>query len=267
MAYGTNLKNCRAVAVVDAASCSHALAARTRDRGGDMRKVRRLVSAGGRLRLQVSRQKIGTIGLDHQLVGGNPAHERQQVSAAPLVADPAGDADAEAHAEVVVQLVRLTREAMSDPACRQCARVLSQNRDKVFVRVALMQEHRLAHACRDLELPRKRVPLHVTWREVAEVIETAFAYGYDFRPMREPFELVHQLAGELRGMMRMNASGCVQDSGMRVCQRDGLSRAFRACTGNDHLRDSCGRGTGHYSVPVAVITIVGEVDSDIDQCG
>src|SRR4051812_27715805 len=122
----------------------HALAARLRHSGCDVRQIRRLVPAVRRLRLQVSRQQVRAIRLDHQLAGGNAAHEWQQVSASALVADPASDTDVETHAQVVIQLVRLTCEAMSDAASSQRARVLSQDGDKVIVRVTLMQEHRLA---------------------------------------------------------------------------------------------------------------------------
>jgi hypothetical protein len=53
---------------------------------------------------------------------------------------------------------------------------------------------------------------------------------------------------------------------MRVRKCDGFPGAFRACTGNDHLDDACGGRTRHYGVPVTVITVVGEVDPDIDEC-
>src|SRR5262245_36885265 len=137
------------------------------------------------------------------------------MGAATFVADPAGDADVETDAKVVLQLVLLTGKAVSDCARSQRAGVLSQNGDKVFVRVALVQEHGLADSRRNLERPGERGTLHVARREIAEVIQTAFADGYDFRLMREPFELVRELIGELRGVMRMNPGGGVQGSRMR----------------------------------------------------
>ena len=54
---------------------------------------------------------------------------------------------------------------------------------------------------------------------------------------------------------------------MRVRKRYGPAGAFRACPGNDHLHDACGGGASHDGVPIAVITVVREVDPDIDQCG
>ncbi len=83
------------------------------------------------------------------------------MSAAALIADPARYADVEPHVEVILQLVRLAGEAMGDGARSQRAFMLSQDGDKVFVRIALMQEHGLAQPGRDLELPRKRGALHV----------------------------------------------------------------------------------------------------------
>ncbi len=85
--------------------------------------------------------------------------------------------------------------------------------------------------------------------------------------MREPFDLVRQLVGQFGSVMRVNTGCRVKRSRMRVRKRDRLSGAFRAGSGNDHLRDACGGGAGHYSVPVAVITIVREIDPDIDECG
>ena len=85
--------------------------------------------------------------------------------------------------------------------------------------------------------------------------------------MREPFELMHKLVGEFGSVMRMNASSRIQRSRMGVHKRDCLSGAFGARPGNDHLGDACSGGASHYSVTVAVITIVREIDPDIDECG
>ena len=45
-------------------------------------------------------------------------HERHQVLAAPLVANPAGDADGQPGLQVVIQFIGLPREAVRH-ACRQ----------------------------------------------------------------------------------------------------------------------------------------------------
>ena len=185
--------------------------------------------------------------------------------AAPFVADPARDADRQAHLEIVVQLVRLAGEAMRNRARGDDVPVLSQDRDKVRMRVALMQKHRFAHACGNLQLARESGALHVARGEVAEVIEPAFADGDDFGRMGERFQFLSQLIRELSGVMGMYASGRKQFAQVLARQRGGFARAVSAGSGYDQLGDA-GRGrAGHYSDAIAVITIVSEVDPDVDQ--
>ena len=62
---------------------------------------------------------------------------------AALVADPAGDADRKPEAEVALEFRGIAGEAVRD-AADQLPAVLAQDRDKVLVRIALVQEHRLA---------------------------------------------------------------------------------------------------------------------------
>jgi hypothetical protein len=185
--------------------------------------------------------------------------------AATFVANPACDADGESHLQIVQQLVRLTGEAMGDRTGRECARMLSEDGDEIGVSVALMQENRLAHARGDLELTRERGALHVSRREIAKVVEPAFAHRDDLGAMGEPFELLSQILAELSRMVWMNPSGGVQPSWVRLGQCRSLARPVAACTSDDHLNDAGSGGPGHDGVPVAVITIVGEVDPDVDQ--
>ena len=243
----------------------NAFAAGSRHRGRDVGKIRWLVSARGRLRPHIAWQKVGAVGFEHQLCGGNLTHQRQQVRASPLVVDPAGDADVESQLKTVLELVCLTREAVRDGACRKRVRVFSQNRDEVCMRIALMQEDRLAHSRGDLQLSRERSSLHVARRKIAKVIEAAFSDGDDFGRVRERFQRFTRLTCELDGVMWMNARGCEQSLRMPVHQCRSFAGAFDAGARDDHLDDAGRRGTGHDGVPVAVITIVGEVDSDVDQ--
>ena len=105
--------------------------------------------------------------------------------AAPLVADPAGDADREAHlADSPSSSFAVPGEAMRDAAARQLPSMLAQDGDEILVRVALMQEHRLADPRGDLELTSERGALHVARREIAKVVEPAFAHRDDFGRLR-----------------------------------------------------------------------------------
>src|SRR5262245_32533349 len=78
----------------------------------DVRQERRLVAPRFRLRLQVARREVGRVGLEQQAIARDLAHQLQQVLAAPLVADPAGDADVEAEVEIGAQLLALAGEAV-----------------------------------------------------------------------------------------------------------------------------------------------------------
>jgi hypothetical protein len=154
---------------------------------------------------------------------------------------------------------------MRDGAGSKRARVLSQNGDEVIMRIALMQKDRLADARGDLELSRERGSLHVAGRKIPKVIEPAFSNRNDFGLAGETFELVRDFVRQLGGVVWVDARGCEQPAWMLVSQRYGSSGAFGAGTRDDHLHHARRGRTGHYRLAIAVITVVREVDSDVDQ--
>ena len=108
-----------------------------------------------------------------------------QMVPAPLVADPAGDPDREAHLEVRPRLVRGAGEAVRDGR-RQVAPVLRQDPDEIRVRIALVQEQRATCLDREFDLHPERAFLRVVRTVVPEVVEAAFAGRDDLR-LREQF--------------------------------------------------------------------------------
>src|SRR5262249_21443420 len=89
-------------------------AERPRDGAQDMRQEGGLVAPRPGLRAQVARREVGRVGLEQQPLARDLANQLEQVPAAALVANPAGDADKEAEVEVGAQLFALSREAMGD---------------------------------------------------------------------------------------------------------------------------------------------------------
>jgi hypothetical protein len=89
-------------------------AAVARDFRTDVGKVHRLVAAVRGHRLDVARQQVGRIGFQQQTLGGNVPDQVAQMRAAPLVAEPAGDADVEIALEVVAQFFFVAGKAMHD---------------------------------------------------------------------------------------------------------------------------------------------------------
>src|SRR5688572_14191340 len=87
-------------------------AERARYGARDVRHEGRLVAARLGLRLEVPGGGVGRVGLRDEALARDVAHQLQQVAAAALVADPAGDADVEVELDVRVQLVLFTSEAM-----------------------------------------------------------------------------------------------------------------------------------------------------------
>src|SRR5580704_2069119 len=148
------------------------LAACARHPGGHVRKIRRFVTPGRGLRLQVAGQQVRAVGLEQQTPGGDLWHEREQVRTAALIVDPAGDADRKAEREVARKLRRGAGEAVRHPA--PVAGVLGEDGEEVLVRVALVQEHGFPYALRQLELAVESLALRGARGVVTEVVEPAF---------------------------------------------------------------------------------------------
>src|ERR1700753_2844688 len=125
----------------------------------DVRQVGGLISPRRGLRTQVARQEIGAVGLQEQAIRGNGRHEREQVSATTLIADPTGDADGKAQFEIGAHLSAYPGETVGDSP-DQGLPMLLENGEEVLVSVPLVQEHRLAYAGGELELAVKRFLLH-----------------------------------------------------------------------------------------------------------
>src|SRR2546425_13166840 len=81
----------------------------TADRAGnslrDVRQKSRLVALTSGLGPEIARREVRRVGLEKQPVAGDLAQQLEQVPAAPLIADPAGDADVEAEVEVGLQFL------------------------------------------------------------------------------------------------------------------------------------------------------------------
>jgi putative intracellular protease/amidase len=244
--------------------CSQFDAAGVCDDARDVREIRRLVAARGRLALEIARQQVRRIGLDHQTRGGYLAHQRLEVRAAPLIADPPGDADCEIEAQQLLELGARAGETVRDSA-REGATVLAQDRGEVGVRIALMQEYGLADAARELELALERAALDVARGEITVVIESALAERDDGGMRGEPLELGGKLTVELGGVVRMNTCGGKQLRGMRLGQLDRAPGARAARAGHDHLYHPGGKGPRNDLRAIPVKAVVRQVYADVDE--
>ena len=126
---------------------------------------------------------------------------------AALVADPAGDADIQAEIEIGARLVDPGGEAMRDAAARRAD--IAQDRQEILVRVALMQEDRLAHS-RRAQLLLERVQLRLARRKIPKVVEAAFADRDHFGLARQLARSLNCAASSSDGVMRMNAGRAAQ---------------------------------------------------------
>src|SRR5262245_55314042 len=121
---------------------------------------------------------------------------------------------------------------------------------EVAVSIALMQEDRLSDTRGDPQLLGECRALHISWREIAEVVEPAFADGHGLRPACELFKLAKQGWRQLGGVMRMHAGS--REQSPLVLQREprGLVRTQTTGAGHHHLRHTCSGRSGHHGVTV-----------------
>ncbi|MNN44024.1 hypothetical protein D3C81_1582920 [compost metagenome] len=138
------------------------------------------------------------------------------------------------------------------------------------MRIALMQEQRLAHAVNgkvrsNLQLALEGLALRRARREIPVVIQSALAHRYYFRVRMQRAHFRVAFVGVFAGMVRMHAGRGVQEPrvALRQCQRH--RRMLAAGAGDQHLHHAgCARAFQHR-VQVAIKGFVGEVGADVDQ--
>ena len=183
--------------------------------------------------------------------------------AAALIGDPAGDTDREAELQVALQLLLRAGEAVRDAV--PVGRVLAQYGDEIIVRVALVQEHRLAGLRGELELAVKRLLLRGARREVAEIVEPALADRDHFGNPCELRERLEIRDIELSGVVRMNSGGGEESPGMLAYERQRAHAARERRAGDHHLHDAGRVGACDRGITIVIVAVVCEVDADVDQ--
>src|ERR1700742_706844 len=98
---------------------------------------------------------------------------------------------------------------MHDRAADLAAHVV-QTSDEIRMRIALMQEQRLAAGDGESELTLEREQLGFARRKIAVIVESRFADGDDFTRGVQFRQQRFGLAVEILGVMRMYAGGRVQ---------------------------------------------------------
>jgi hypothetical protein len=129
----------------------------------------------------------------------------------------------------------------------------------------LMQKDRLAQLHGEIELLPERRGLRRPRRKIAKVVQPAFADRHDLRRCGEAGELLQRRFIELPGMMWMNARRTTEALRIAAHQGNGGARALERTACDHHVSDArCVRAPDHVR-PIAVETVVGEVDADVDE--
>jgi hypothetical protein len=136
-------------------------------------EIHRLVAPVRGLRFYRARQQIGGIGFDHQSIRRSVLHQLVQMGAAAFVAEPAGDADVPVPVQIVEQFLAGAGEAVHHSRAEAAVEV-AHHRHEIRMRIALVQEQRLAHIRGELQLPLERLALRRSRGEIAVVIQPAF---------------------------------------------------------------------------------------------
>ena len=144
-----------------------------------------------------------------------------QVRATAFVAEPTGDADMAVRIKVVIQRALLVGKTMHH-ARTELSVEIAQHRDEVVVGVSLVQEQGFTGVDGDLQLHLEGASLRGAWREIAEVVETAFADRDDFRMLLQSTHFGIAFRRVLNRVMRMHTRRGEQEAGMLHGQLQGL---------------------------------------------
>ena len=102
-------------------------------------------------------------------------------------------------------------------------------------------------------------------REVAEIVEPAFAGGHDQRMGQQSGQRIDIGVRELVGMMRMHARGRTELRGSGGRELDRAARAVERAAGEHGLAHTRIPGLGHDLRAILIEAVVRQVEPDIDQ--
>jgi len=128
-----------------------------------------------------------------------------------------------------------------------------------------MEEHGLAQLHGQVELAPEGCELRRPRREIAKIVQTAFADCDHLRLRGERGELLQRRLVELRGVMRMDTGRATETLRIAANQLDGRSRARQRTAGDHHARHAGSRSPPDHFGAIGVETVVGEIDADVDE--
>ena len=166
--------------------------------------------------------------------------------------------------QTIEQLLAGAGEAMHHRRAQAAVEVL-HHRHEIVVRIALMQEQRLAIVGSQLQLALECPALCGPRREIAVVVQPAFAYRHHFGMCMQFAHFGIALVGVFQRLMRMHAGGGEQFTWISPRQDQRLRRMLAAGAGDHHLRHTHGARALQHRLAVVVETVVSEVGADIDQ--
>ena len=182
-------------------------AAQVRNGARNMGQVDRFVTPRFRTRDEIARQKIRSVRFHHQPIERNVRDGCLAGLAAPLVAHPTRDADVKIEREIVLQFRSPAGKAMRNAAGEAAAKI-REDGGKVVMRVALMEKHRLARRNGEFQLRDEGGALGLGRREIAEIIQAAFADRDHLAARRSSWHRASRSdASKPCGVMRMHAGG------------------------------------------------------------
>lgn len=133
------------------------------------------------------------------------------------------------------------------------------------MRVALVQEQRLAVIGSQLQLAFERLVLRRARREIAEVIQPALTHGHHLRMRLQRPHFRFAFGGAFHRMVRVHTGGGVQESGVLLRQLQGQWRMLAASAGDHQLPHAGIACALQHRIAITVERVVGEVGADIDQ--
>ena len=133
------------------------------------------------------------------------------------------------------------------------------------MRIPLMQKHGFAQLNSEVELPTEGDELRGPRRQIAKIVQSAFADGDDFGCCRQRSELRQRRLVELGCVMRMNAGRAAEALWIAADQVDRGTRTRQRTARDQHVCDTDVSCALDYVRSIAVETVVGEIDADVDE--